>query len=314
MADFDDDLIIGDSNAGHDRSGSPSDRIIPQTERFFSLFRNRTSHIIAVVNQKGGCGKTTTAINLAASLAAGGYKVLVVDTDPQAQASLGVGVDVPRLEASIYDVLIHGATLESVVQPAGVKNLFIAPAQSGLSGAQLELASFMARESVLKLALDDYLQAEHFDFILIDCSPTLNLVTINALTAAHSVLVPFQTHYFSLEGMKELFETIDIVKERLNPMLSTLGIAVTLFDKRLKVNHEIDRQIREYFGDLVFDTRIHLNVKLCEAPMHRVPVIVYAPKSTGSKEYQALAREVIMRCHSSFSGSHKLRHQSIVPK
>ena len=248
---------------------------------------------IAICNQKGGCAKTTTAINLSACLAQKGYKVLLVDLDPQANASLGLGVDVENLEKSIYDVLINNLSLESIIQRTTVDNLDIAAANSILSGAQLELADILGRETVLKIALRKLRLIRTYDFIFLDCSPSLNLITINALVAANSVLIPIQTHYYSLEGMKELFSTIDIVRERLNFELEILGILATLFDTRTKVSHQMLEQIRDYFKDMVFKTTIHNNVKLCEAPIYKKPIHLYDPKSQGAQDYWALTEEVI---------------------
>ncbi len=250
--------------------------------------------VIAICNQKGGCAKTTTAVNLAGAIAHRGYSVLLIDLDPQAHASLGVGVDVESLQKSIYDVLINNLSLQSVIQVTTTQNLDIAPATSILSGAQLELANILGRETVLKTALRKLRLAKNYDFIILDCSPSLNLITINALVAAESILVPIQTHYYSLEGMKELFSTIDIVRERLNFDLGVLGILATLFDGRTKVSHQVLCQIREYFKDKVFKTVVHNNVKLCEAPIYKKPIHLYDPKSQGAKDYADLAEEVLL--------------------
>jgi len=248
---------------------------------------------IAICNQKGGCAKTTTAINLSSCLAQKGYKVLLVDLDPQANASLGLGIDVENLEKSIYDVLINNLSLESIIQRTTVDNLELAPANSILSGAQLELADMLGRENILKIALRKLRLVKSYDFIFLDCSPSLNLITINALVAANSVLIPIQTHYYSLEGMKELFSTIDIVRERLNFELEILGILATLFDTRTKVSHQMLEQIRGYFKDMVFNTIIRNNVKLCEAPIYKKPIHLYDPKSQGARDHWALTEEII---------------------
>jgi len=248
---------------------------------------------IAICNQKGGCAKTTTAINLSACLAQKGYKVLLVDLDPQANASLGLGVDLENLEKSIYDVLVNNLSLESIIQRTTVGELELAPAISILSGAQLELADILGRETVLKIALRKLRLVKSYDFIFLDCPPSLNLITINALVAANSVLIPIQTHYYSLEGMKELFSTIDIVRERLNFELEILGILATLFDTRTKVSHQMLEQTRDYFKDMVFKTIIHNNVKLCEAPIYKKPIHLYDPKSQGAQDYWALTEEII---------------------
>lgn len=276
---------LGDFSAKY-RQDKPAKAIMPTGQKKNNL-------TVVVCNQKGGCAKTTTTINLSACLAQRGYRVLVVDLDPQAHASLGLGADIDNLEKSIYDVLIDNLSLESIIRKTAADNLDIAPSNSILSGAQLELANILGREAVLKIALRKLRLVKDYDFIFLDCSPSLNLITINALVAADSVLIPVQTHYYSLEGMKELFSTIDIVKERLNFELQILGILATLFDSRTKVSYEVLRQIREYFKDTVFKTVIHSNVKLCEAPIYKKPIHLYAPSSQGAKDYRSLAEEVM---------------------
>ncbi|MDD4907773.1 MAG: ParA family protein [Candidatus Omnitrophica bacterium] len=248
--------------------------------------------IVAVVNQKGGCAKTTSAINVSACLAQMGHEVLLVDMDPQANASLGIGVDIDNLNTSIYDVLINNLGLDKILVNTGVKGLDIAPASSVLSGAQLELADLLGRESILKIALRKHCLIKQYDYIFIDCSPSLNLLTINALVAANSVLIPIQTHYYSLEGMRELFSTIDIVRERLNSELQILGIVATMFDGRTKLNRQMLQQIQEYFKEMVFKTVINNNIKLCEASLHKKPVTVYDGQSKGARDYMNLAREI----------------------
>ena len=251
------------------------------------------TNIISVTNQKGGCAKTTTSINVSAILAAEGFRVLLIDLDPQAHASFGLGLAPYNLDCSIYDVLLNRMELEKVIQPSCVKNLDIAPSNSLLSGAQLELANAISREAILKLAIQRLLTKKTYDYIILDCSPSLNLVTINALCACESVLVPIQTHYYSLEGMKELFTTIDIVRERLNPNLTILGILATLFDARIKIQKDILAQLREFFKELLFNTVIHTNVKLIEAPIHSLPIHMYDKNSRGAKEYKELCKEII---------------------
>lgn len=256
-----------------------------------------TCHVISVVNQKGGCGKTTTAINLCACLASLGLNVLLIDTDPQAQASLGLGVDVESGALNLFHVFVNGVEIEKAVLPTTIERLSILPSHSVLSGASLSLMSFMARESILKTALKKFLSRHSYDYVILDCSPALNLITINCLAASKFVLIPFQTHYFSLEGMKELFHTIEVTKERLNPELKILGLLPTLFDARTKINEEILAQARDYFKELVFESVIRVNVKLCEAPMHKEPIHVYAQSSAGAADYWQLTREVLERTH-----------------
>ena len=252
---------------------------------------------VAVVNQKGGCGKTTTAVNLSACLAAKGYRTLLIDLDAQAHASLGLGVNVDGLKASIYNVFNESADMAKVALPTSVKGLDIVPSVPLLSGLQLEIADVLGRESILKVALKKMFErsAESYDYVIMDCSPTLNIITVNALAASTHVLIPIQTHYYSLEGMRELFSTIEVVKERLNPVLEILGIVVTLFDIRTKVNKQMLDQIKDYFKSLVFDTMIHINVKLCEAPIYKKPITVYDPACRGSEDYNKLTHEFLMR-------------------
>ena len=284
----------------------PQDGIIAQ-EAATAAYESQADLIdknitVAICNQKGGCAKTTTAVNLSACLAQKGYKTLLIDLDPQAHASLGLGVDVENLEKSIYEVLTDNVNFESVIQKTSVDSLDIAPANSVLSGAQLELADVLGRESVLKIMLRKLKLNREYDLIFIDCCPSLNLLTINALVASDFTVIPIQTHYYSVEGMKELFSTIDIIKERLNFELEILGILATLFDTRTKISHEVLKQIRDYFKDIVFKTVIHENVKLCEAPIYKKPIHVYAPNSRGAGDYWELSDEVIVLLR---SGGHK---------
>ncbi len=250
---------------------------------------------IAIVNQKGGCGKTTTAINLASCLALSGYQTLLIDTDPQAQATLGLGVELHEECLTLYDALTKGVPLEKIVRLSSVMRLDLIGANSLLAGAQLDIASSLGREAILRSAFDKLALCGKYDYVIMDCPPTLNLVTVNVLAASQYVLIPFQTHYFALQGIKELFHTIDTVRERLNPQLDILGILVTLFDQRNKVNHEILRQMNEYFKEKMFRAKIRNNVKLCEAPMHQKPIHLYAAQSKGAADYWELTREVIER-------------------
>ena len=251
--------------------------------------------ILAIANQKGGCAKTTTAVNLAGCLAERGFKVLVIDLDPQAHASLGLGLDKDSMDRTIYDVLMNNVSLCDVISKTQVEGLDAVPSNSVLSGAQLELATVLGRESVLRIAVRKMLLKKDYDFIIFDCNPSLNLVTINALVAADSILIPIQTHYYSLEGMKELFSTIDIVRERLNPDLQILGILATLYDTRTKISAKMLEQIRGYFKGMVFDTVIRNNVKLCEAPIFKKPIHVYDNRSLGARDYFCLADEIVAK-------------------
>lgn len=250
---------------------------------------------IAIANQKGGCGKTTTAINLSACLAQRGYKVLLVDLDPQAHATIGVGVDPYKLEESIYDVLLRpeSRSVRQVVKLTNVKNLWIAPSNILLSGADIELVNRMGREKVLEeifAPLDSF-----YDFVLIDCAPSLSLLTVNAMNYVKKILIPIQAHYYAMEGMKQLFNTIEEVKKRLNPELKILGILLTMVDSRTNICREVVAGVRDYFKDKVFHSLIHINVKLTEAPSAGKPISVYDPCSVGAKDYEDLTGEILNR-------------------
>jgi len=264
--------------------------------------KSKTS-IIVIANQKGGCGKTTTCINLSAALAKMDQKVLIIDLDAQAQTSLGVGIDTDALKYSIYDVMVKNLELESVILPTNIPNMDIAPASSMLTGAQLEIATLLGREWILRTSIYKMINTgtRNYDYIIMDCSPSLNLTTINGLASAQFLLIPAQTHYFSLEGMKELLSTIKIVKERLNPRLQMLGILPTLFDIRTRISRKILSQMRKYFGDEVFKTVIHTNIKLVEAQVQKKSIYEFAPNSNGARDYLALSQEVVSRTCSEFS-------------
>ncbi|MBL7069462.1 MAG: ParA family protein [Candidatus Omnitrophica bacterium] len=251
--------------------------------------------IITICNQKGGCGKTTTSINLSAALAKRGFKVLLIDLDAQSHASLGIGVETDKLTCSIYDVMTKNLELTQAIFSTYAENLDIAPATSMLSGAQLEIVDLLGREGILRTAIYKMLNANkrHYDYIIVDCSPSLNLITINGMVAADYLLVPIQTHYFSLEGMKELFATVDIVKERLNYQLQILGILPTLYDSRTRMNRDILAQIKEYFNKKVFKSAIRMNIKLAEAQISKISIFDYAPDSNGARDHAFLADEVI---------------------
>jgi chromosome partitioning protein len=283
---------LNELDVAGDIAPAASDQPVPPVSpKMFSVSRQ----IIAVTNQKGGCAKTTTAVNLSGCLAERGYKVLVIDLDPQAHASLGLGIDKDSIDRTIYDVLMNNVSLCDVITKTQVERLDAVPSNSVLSGAQLELATILGRESVLRIAVRKMLLKKDYDFIVFDCNPSLNLVTINALVAADSILIPIQTHYYSLEGMKELFSTIDIVRERLNPDLQILGILATLYDTRTKISAKMLEQIREYFRGMVFNTVIRNNVKLCEAPIFKKPIHIYDSRSLGARDYFSLADEVIAK-------------------
>lgn len=249
---------------------------------------------IAVINQKGGCGKTTTCVNLSATLAEMGYRVLLVDLDPQAHSTLGLGVQSDALDLSVYHLLFR-PELRTVqtLQQTYHRNLKLLPANGLLAAAQLELMSLPRREFILKDRLEEL--KGFFQFILMDCPPSLNLITLNALTAVSHLLIPIQTQYYSLDGMKELFRTIEMVRKNSNPDLDILGILPTLYDPRTKLNRAMLKALQEYFRDRIFGTTVQLNAALAECPMMGQPVTRYAPGSRGAADYRRLAEEVIAR-------------------
>ncbi|MFH1846794.1 MAG: ParA family protein [Candidatus Omnitrophota bacterium] len=262
---------------------------------FLSDDNTKDVSIICIANRKGGCGKTTTAINLSAALANKGFKVLLIDIDSQSHASLGVGINVDNIDYSIYEVMVKNVDMEYAVRSTYKKNLDIVPATPLLSGAQLEIADLLGREGILRNAIYKMINTseKEYDYIVIDCSPSLNLLTINGLVASKHVLVPIQTHYFALEGMRELFSTISIVKGRLNSNLKILGILPTLYDGRTKMNKDIYLQLKEYFPDKVFKAAIRVNITLAEASAHKKSIFDYAPDSNGAKDYAALTEEIL---------------------
>ena len=247
--------------------------------------------IIALANQKGGVGKTTTTINLAASLATLEKSVLVIDADPQANASSGLGVDIKEVDCSIYECIIDHADVRDAIYTTDINGLDIIPSHINLVGAEIEMLNLPNRENVIKNMLATI--RDEYDVILIDCSPSLGLITVNALTAADSVVIPVQCEYFALEGISKLLNTIKIIKSRLNPQLEIEGFLLTMYDSRLRLANQIYDEVKRHFQELVFKTVIQRNVKLSESPSHGLPVILYDADSTGSKNHLALAKEII---------------------
>lgn len=250
------------------------------------------SKIIAIANQKGGVGKTTTAINLSGCLGVLEYKTLIVDADPQANATSGVGLD-PRNTKNIYDCLINDVDPSELIIQTENPNLDILPSHIDLVGAELEMINLPNREHMLKMALDKI--RDKYDFIIIDCSPSLGLITVNALTAADSVIIPVQCEYFALEGLGKLLNTIKIVQGRLNPSLEIEGILLTMYDTRLRLANQVVEEVKMHFQELVFDTVIHRNTKLGEAPSHGETIIMHDAASKGSVNYLNFAREVLQK-------------------
>ena len=250
--------------------------------------------IIAIANQKGGVGKTTTAINLAACLAETGKKILLIDCDPQGNATSGLGIDKDHLENSIYEVLLDECGIRQAMQAVdGVENLTVLPSNVNLAGAEVELLEVEDKEYILSNTVD-YIR-DDYDYILIDCPPSLNILTVNAMTTADSVLVPIQCEYYALEGISQLIHTVELVQERLNPDLTIDGVVFTMYDARTNLSADVVASVRENLNTKVYNTIIPRNVRLAEAPSHGLPIHLYDSRSSGAESYRNLAREIIER-------------------
>ncbi len=249
------------------------------------------SKVIAIANQKGGVGKTTTAVNLSSCLAVKGKKVLIIDIDPQGNTSSGLGVDKTNISTSIYDVIINDVHINDTLLKTKINDLMISPSNIQLAGAEVELVSVISRETRLKNALEPV--RKNFDFIIIDCPPSLGLLTVNSLTAADTILVPIQCEYYALEGLSQLMNTVKIVQKHLNPALKVEGVVLTMFDARTNLSIQVVDEVKKYFGNKVYRTIIPRNVRLSEAPSYGLPIILYDSKSKGAECYMDLADEVI---------------------
>lgn len=268
----------------------------PSARHLGTLLCTMDGRRIAIINQKGGSGKTTTAVNLGACLAMRGRTVLLIDLDPQANTTIHLGYRPHEVRYSLYDVMMEERGLREVILHTEVERLFLAPANLDLSGAEIELAGTVGREMVLKDAVEsmesDASDPRRFNYIIIDCPPSLGLLTVNALTVAREIIIPVQTEFFALEGMGKLFQTVDIVRKRLNRDLAVTGIVPTMFDGRTNLAKEVMDKIRYYFNEKVYKTTIRKNVKLAEATSHSKPIVLYDQRSAGAEDYTALAKEV----------------------
>ncbi len=251
------------------------------------------SRIIAIANQKGGVGKTTTSINLSASLAEAGKKTLVIDLDPQGNATSGIGIDKNGVENTVYELIVGECTVKNCVIKSEIKNLSVIPSNVNLAGAEIELLDVDNKEYILKNAVD-YIR-DDYDFILIDCPPSLNILTLNAMTTADTVLVPIQCEFYALEGLSQLIHTINLVEERLNPNLTIEGVVFTMYDGRTNLSQQVVENVRDNLQTKIYETIIPRNIRLAEAPSHGMPINLYDPKSSGAESYRLLAKEIINR-------------------
>lgn len=278
-----DDAQVGPSQPPEARQEPVAAPPTPPVER-------RGPRIIAVANQKGGVGKTTTAVNLGASLAELRHRVLLVDLDPQGNATTGLGINARNLEASVYDVILRDVPLEDCIEPTAVRNLFVVPATIDLAGAEIELVPSFSRELRLKRALEPVL--DEFDYVLIDCPPSLGLITVNGMAAANEVVVPIQCEYYALEGLSQLLRNVSLVQSNLNPTLEVTAIVLTMYDGRTKLAEQVAAEVRSHFGDRVCRNVIPRTVRLSEAPSFGQPITIFDPMSRGAIAYRELAKEV----------------------
>lgn len=253
----------------------------------------RHASVLAVVNQKGGVGKSTTAVNVAAALGDLGKKVLLIDLDPQGNATSGFGLSKTQRERCIYDVLLGDVEITALIEPVEVEHVFAVPATIQLAGAEIELVSALSRETRLKAAVESV--SEDFDFIIIDCPPSLGLLTINALTAAKGLLIPIQCEYYALEGLSKLLDSVRLVKTHLNPSLEVFGVVMTMYDSRTRLSQQVVEEVRDFFDGKVFETLIPRTVRLSEAPSFGQPITLYDPSGKGARAYMDLAKEVVSR-------------------
>jgi chromosome partitioning protein len=276
-------------------AGEPADRVptpaAPAEQQVEPLLpKPPLPRIMAVANQKGGVGKTTTAVNLSAALAELGYRVLVVDLDPQGNATTGLGINSRNLEATIYDVILHDVPMEDAIEPTSLRNLFVVPATIHLAGAEIELVPVFSRELRLRRAIEQV--TEDFDFILIDCPPSLGLLTVNGLAAATEVIVPIQCEYYALEGLGQLLRNVNLVQTNLNPRLEVTTIVLTMYDARTRLAEQVVREVRQHFGARVCRHVVPRTVRLSEAPSFGQPIILFDSSSRGATAYRELAKEV----------------------
>lgn len=253
----------------------------------------RPKAFLAVVNQKGGVGKSTTSVNLAAALGDMGQKVLLVDLDPQGNATSGFGLNKNQRDLCIYDALLGDTPIAEIIEPTQVENVFVAPATIQLAGAEIELVSAMSREGRLRVVMQPVLG--DFDFVIVDCPPSLGLLTVNALTAANGLLIPVQCEYYALEGLSKLLDSVRLVKTHLNPALEVFGAVMTMYDVRTRLSQQVVEEVRDFFAEKTFDTLIPRTVRISEAPSHGKPITLYDPNGRGAEAYRALAKEVLER-------------------